>query len=426
MDSGLGKSLESDTTNVETHVVGKPRCTSTPKKAVKVEGSVGEPNEKTEQDEDSGDRDEILDITSGDVDHILSKLKELLECDIKLKNVKKLSKETLNSLTGPYQIANPKIVGILKDRAARFVAKLIEVQFQIKWKTDDGRPERFNFYEFCDVEKYDKKGEGKTAHLKYDPRRAHVFTEIYREATGETMTRNQHDEAFPSGKDKKASFCPDVYVKVNEHGWVKIRFANKECERVDDLKTRFSWMHKSLLGFVANKTEEITLPLDSKLDYSSVTAAIQKATLYWAVLKDTDFKSGKHLKLHEIGKTQVYVGKADGGIEYRWIKNANSHSEQMMKCAQNICKMRKSFDVSRLDGIQLVDARLLLAKIKKEEHALFLIQTFDTKEDLLKAEKRHRDGVLERRRRKWKKKVNIVPSKVVKDWSPKKMAFGDE
>jgi hypothetical protein len=47
----------------------------------------------------------------------------------------------------------------------------------------------------------------------------------------------------------------------------------------------------------------------------------------------------------------------------------------MKKCLDNVCAMT-TYDPLRLEGIQLVDARLALANVREEKTALFVIKTF--------------------------------------------------
>ena len=72
-----------------------------------------------------------------------------------------------------------------------------------------------------------------------------------------------------------------------------------------------------------------------------------------------------------------------------------------------------TYDALRLDGIQLVDARLLLKMLERKNEtdkrcALFLMKIFDDKKKLDDEEKKHIRGCMENEPR----------------WSPKDMKFG--
>jgi hypothetical protein len=127
------------------------------------------------------------------------------------------------------------------------------------------------------------------------------------------------------------------------------------------------WINSSICEFITKNADE--QKNESSADF------LAKPTLYWAVLEDRDFVAGKKLKLKPIGKTQVYVGESNNGIQGRWIKDSNNHCEMMKKCLDNVCAMT-TYDPLRLEGIQLVDARLALAKVREEKTALFVIKTF--------------------------------------------------
>ncbi|XP_028406667.1 uncharacterized protein LOC114529119 [Dendronephthya gigantea] len=118
-------------------------------------------------------------------------------------------------------------------------------------------------------------------------------------------------------------------------------------------------------------------------DEDSLKGTLGKPTLYWAVLDDTDFEAGGNLRLKGIGRTQIYIGKANNGIRGRWTKDSDNHCKMMKKCLDNVNAMT-TYDPLRLEGIQLVDARLALAKVRRERSALFVIKTFG--DDLEKAE----------------------------------------
>ncbi|CAB3979764.1 Hypothetical predicted protein [Paramuricea clavata] len=126
------------------------------------------------------------------------------------------------------------------------------------------------------------------------------------------------------------------------------------------------WINTSILKFIAENADE---QVGNRKDI------LAKPTLYWVVVNDRDFEPGNKLKLKSIGQTQVYVGKANNGIQGRWITDGKSHCEMIKKCLDNVCAMT-TYDPLRLEGIQLVDARLALAKVRGERTALFVIKTF--------------------------------------------------
>jgi hypothetical protein len=166
----------------------------------------------------------------------------------------------------------------------------------------------------------------------------------------------------------KEELCPIVYIKTTR-GW-KLWQADEGDEFEDvDIEDDLSWIDPSIRKFITENADE------QKADHKSLVDSLAKPTLYWAAVNDTDFVSGEKLKLKSIGRTQVYVGKANNGIQGRWIKDANNHCTMMKKCLDNMCAMT-TYDPLRLEGIQLVDARLALANVREEKTALFVIKTF--------------------------------------------------
>ena len=63
------------------------------------------------------------------------------------------------------------------------------------------------------------------------------------------------------------------------------------------------------------------------------------------------------------------------GIQGRWITDGKHHCVMIKKCLNDLCDMT-TYDSSRMDGIQLVDLRLTLAKVRGENTALFVMKTF--------------------------------------------------
>ena len=185
--------------------------------------------------------------------------------------------------------------------------------------------------------------------------------------------------------ESKEQLCPTVYIKTND-GWKTWQAHDDEFSHVKDINVDLSWIDPHILEFI---TQNADVQRGDSID--SLKNSLKKPTLYWAVLKDGDFIPGQNLKLESISQTQVYVGKANNGIRGRWTKDKGNHCEMMKKCLDRACAMT-TYDPLRLEGIQLVDARLALAKVRQvteptpdlfprqkpqeEKTALFVIKTF--------------------------------------------------
>ena len=252
-----------------------------------------------------------------------------------------------------------------KDVPQWFVKKMIEHQFDIRWNTQspNGEPAEYSFYQFCD------KAEKTTKDFnffKYIPRQAHVKATLYKEC----RRRSVHYLRSIS----KEELCPIVYIRVAD-GWIPWRADGLGTFNRVSIENDLLWIDPFIRKFITENADE------QKIEH--LEDSLAKSTLYWAVLEDGDFMSGDELKLKSIGQTQVYVGKANNGIRGRWIKATDNHCAMMKKCLDNVCAMT-TYDPSTLEGIQLVDARLALAKVRKEKTALFVIKTFG--DDVEKAE----------------------------------------
>ena len=260
----------------------------------------------------------------------------------------------------------------LQKSAADQVAKnIIQKQFQIKWNTPTGVPAiNHTFYQFCDTERTKE-------FFTYYPRKTHVEVTLYKEC------RTQSTSNVQKICKRKEQLCPKVYIKTAK-GWKTWDADTKEFK--DSRHNQFGWIHKSIKSFIERNADE------QGDDFNSLEESLKKPTLYWAVLEDEDFSSGENLELDKISATQIYVGETDNGIRKRWT----DHCSKMKNCLDNVCAMT-TYDPSKLKGIQLVHARLALAKVRGERTALFVMKTFgdDMETARLELEKKHLNGEIE-------------------------------
>lgn len=199
------------------------------------------------------------------------------------------------------------------------IENLIQYQFDIKWKTPNGEPYYFTFYQFCDEERT-------TAHFKYKPRLAHAKTALYNECR---ITSVLHIRRIT-----KESLCPIVYIRTS-NGWASWQADDEDINNDVDIENDLSWIDPSFGKFITENADE------------GVASPLDKPPLYWAVLDDEEFYP--HSKRENIGKTQVYLGKANNGIRGRWIKDKDNHCAMMKKCLDNVCDMT-TYDPSTLEG----------------------------------------------------------------------------
>ena len=95
-----------------------------------------------------------------------------------------------------------QVAKILKRNVTQeFVKSIIELQFNIKWKTETGEPADYTYYEFCD-------NTNTTKLLKYIPRQAHVKATPYKKC------RNDTDDRLKGITQKQ--LCPTVYIRTTE------------------------------------------------------------------------------------------------------------------------------------------------------------------------------------------------------------------
>ena len=296
-----------------------------------------------------------VDLVGGNMEVVKTELHQLLSIDEdkSLNDYFRSSvSDQLASMSSPLDMAKHLKK---KEGIQWLVANIIQYQFEMKWNTDTpaGEPDDYTFYEFCDKE-------NTTDLLKYIPRQAHVKATLYKKCRRESV--------YHLKRISIQQLCPTVYIRTAD-GWKSWRADKDEFNDVEDINTQFSWINSSILTFITENADE------QSREVESLKTSLKKHTLYWAVLDDSDFMPGEKLKLKEIGRTQVYVGRANNGIQGRWLEDSKNHCKMMKTCLDNVCAMT-TYDPLRLEGISLVDARLTLAKVRREETALFVIKTF--------------------------------------------------
>ena len=235
------------------------------------------------------------------------------------------------------------------------VNNIIQHQFNIKWSTRTGQPDNYTFYQFYEMK-------NTSSLLKYAPRQAHVKATLYKEC------RSICNDVQRKSKEE---LCPMVYIRTVE-GWKTWRAGEVNFKSVTNIDHHLKWIHGDIRKFIKENADQ---QKDDCENCESLKKSLKKPTLYWAVLQDNDLLHPENLELNEFSKTQVYVGKAINGIRGRWTRDSDNHCSMMKKCLDNVCAMT-TYDPLRLEGIQLVDARLALAKVRNENTALFVIKTF--------------------------------------------------
>ena len=222
-----------------------------------------------------------------------------------------------------------------------FLKKFIECQFQLKWATDNGWPREFSYYAFCEVVcQHWTQTEMRTKVLKNTVRNAQVKVQLYRYY--KTHTQNEFHV-----KD----LCPTVYVRTGKKQW---RSLNGELEAfAKNGVNNFDWISEPIRRYILSKAE--TIP---KLPHAKLT----KPTLYWAVVEDSNFQAGENLKLNQIGKTQVYVGKANKGIKDRWLTSPSSHCHKMKRCL-SVFRDNKTYNAKLISRCRAAARKVETAEI---------------------------------------------------------------
>ncbi|XP_028409655.1 uncharacterized protein LOC114532367 [Dendronephthya gigantea] len=261
---------------------------------------------------------------------------------------------------------------VKKSAPLWLVKNLLKYQFRIKWATKTGLPSCFSFYEFCEAQ-------GNLKHLKYKPKKAQVRVELYHESLKRSGSEIQLGEE---------QLCPLVYIKTTS-GWKTWRADGGKIGEVRGIE-EFKWIHESVRNYILENADEMRGDSEedqSRKEATNLQKALDKPALFWLVVND-EFQTGPSSQLREICHTQVFVGKADNGIRRAWIEDTGSHGDMMKRCAEHVRSMT-TYDPLRLKGISLVDARLVLAKLRGDKCGVFLLKTFgdDSEKAIITKEK---------------------------------------
>ena len=303
---------------------------------------------------------------------------------------------------------------ILKSCATQtFLKKFIACQFQLKWKTPNGWPMEFSYYDFCEAMWRIKRDgiENMVENvLKNTVRNAQVKVQLYKCYMSDTQN-----------EINVKKLCPTVYVRTEDDAGTKQwKSLNENLNALEgNGVNNFDWISEPFKEYILDKVE--TIP-EAELLGAGLTERLKKHTLYWVVVQDSNFPDhGENSGLEEIGRTQVYVGKANNGIKDRWLTSPSSHCHNMKKCL-SVFRDVKTYNAELVSDVLLVDAVLLLEKLKGNTNsAIFLMKTFDGTKELQDAERRNIVG-----KKMSSDHDNIIPCKLGlrPRWKPIDIAYG--
>ena len=312
--------------------------------------------------------------------------------------LKKAALKTIDRQYTPHlrrkNVPSPIFIQDIQTYKLEEVRKLFEEQHQYRWTDIHGKvnhePEEFSFYRFCQQE-------GCQDFLTYNIRRAHVSERLWR----------AQDQLRQIRHLKGLELCPPVFARsLNGRAWAKWTYnegawKNSKPRRN---KVNINWIENDNPNGNHHLQDFITANSKQK-NYNHFPDG--KNQLYWAVLKEddpADYQQNENFPL----KAQVYVGKAQDGIEKRW----KQHCKAMEDARDIICSM-VTYNGIALRSFQLVDLRLLLHKAMHQNgdySGLFIMGEFDTKKEVNTAEKKHING-----------KIGISG---LNNWKPKNMNYG--
>ncbi len=279
------------------------------------------------------------------------------------------------------------------DATKEVVEKLFEKQYELRWHTTTGDPDQFSFYGFC--QDVDQAGGNNV--MTYDTRRAHVISRLYharkRLLKIRGLTYRQH--------------CPPVYVRTKigkRWTWQKwICHPHRRVFEECDEETDIDW--------ISNEPLRNYITVNSVRNNRNAAFPNGDIHLYWAVIEEDDSdgeddseekddsyeeddSDEKNDLDDNLGKTQVYVGKAGNGIKQRWAGSQDSSHCRNMELSRNVMYNMMNYDPDTLATKQLVQLRFLLHKAHHPDGSnsgLFIMGQGN--DDYEQAETRNKQGI---------------------------------
>ena len=102
----------------------------------------------------------------------------------------------------------------------------------------------------------------------------------------------------------------------------------------------------------------------------------------------------------------MFVGKAENGIRRAWIDDTGGHGDMMKRCADHVRSMT-TYEPLRLKGMHLIDARLVLGKLRNDKCGVFLLKTFGDDSEKATIMKEKASAVCGEANAEWKKAKKV-------------------
>nr|CAB3262746.1 uncharacterized protein LOC100182645 [Phallusia mammillata] len=309
------------------------------------------------------------------------KLEEILQCKDLTRYMPKEVTENGNTLEFAEKAALRECVSIAESppdilkpfrpkTPKKIAVNLIKQQYNIRWNTKSGESRPFDFF---DLPKQFRKG---------IVRKAHIQTVLYEH---KPSIANLPSTLNSTGTLEKEDFCPafvyvkkDPYAKDSSEGdestapvrardepkfsWQRWVVQSSDCSELGfEFPAELKWIHPKVKTLI----KKLCHPIPDDFDPAS-TANL----MYLLVLNDTTSDS-----LSDIGNTsQIYIGGADDGLKQKLLEGDECHCGKIKKLYEHFSSIEAfAPDTTAL----LVELRLLLALARREQYALFALQTFD-------------------------------------------------
>ena len=102
----------------------------------------------------------------------------------------------------------------------------------------------------------------------------------------------------------------------------------------------------------------------------------------------------------------MFIGKAENGIRRAWIEDTVGHGDMMKRCADHVRSMA-TYEPLRLKGLHLIDARLVLGKLRGDRCGIFLLKTFGDDSEKAAITKEKASAVCAEANAEWKKAKKV-------------------
>lgn len=197
-------------------------------------------------------------------------------------------------------------------------------------------------------------------------------------------------------KGDKYRFMPPVYARTKWCGW-QLCTDFKLIKDAPPKEVEFpSWVTGvKIVDWKYLRFDDVAD--DNKLDirdflfegdkYDTGAHTEAKNTVFYLLLKQRETSDGQAHVTREFGRCnrsqfQIYIGASKDGVIKHWLDNPDSHCQAVNQLCKEIQDIQFLEYFDQFKGYQLVDVYLALAHLNTWQHALFVVSSHNTPQEM--------------------------------------------